>query len=130
MVDADPATVLTLLSVAALGYFLVATIPRVDDMDRGYAKFAALTSLGIGYLVVLMLFLTVTAEGYFDEPVTRVMAIAVAGFLLLGVASLYWVADDWLRLFADPEFNTAVEASLLIAVIIVIIVAFLGVSLG
>lgn len=125
MVDVDTPLALSLLLVAALAYFLAALVPRVDEMPRSYRKFVALTTLGIAYLVLLAVVLTLLAETPGGESLGAVLAIAVAAFVLFGLSLLYDVADDWIRLFADPEYNTWVEASLVLAVVIFLAVLFL-----
>ena len=126
MVSADDSLVLSLLAVAALAYFLASLVPRVDAMERSYRKFVSLTTLGISYLVLLALILTIvlteTTEG---APISAALAIAVAAFVLFGLSLLYDVADDWLRLFTDPEYNTWVEASLVLAVVVFLAALFL-----
>ena len=121
----DASLSLALLTVAALAYFLSALVPRVDAMERSYRKFVSLTTLGIAYLVLLTVLLTIVVEAPDGEPVGAVLAIAVAGFVLFGLSLLYDVFDDWLRMFADPEYNTWVEASMVLAVLVFLVVLFL-----
>ena len=84
---------LLLLTVVAIAYALLSSVPRVDQKPDGYRKFVALSTLGIAYL-------------------------------LFGVTLLYDVFDDWLRLFVDPDYNTLVEASLVVALLVVLGVFF------
>lgn len=128
MLESESATLLALVAIAIIAYFLVTLVPRVDAMSRSYRKFAALTTLGISYLVLLLLFMTVlvTIDGEFTTAV--VLAIGVAGFLLFGLTLLYDVADDWLRLFADPEYNTWVEASMVLGVVLILVISFLAIE--
>ncbi|WP_254767207.1 hypothetical protein [Salinilacihabitans rarus] len=125
MVDADTSLVLSLLAVAALAYFLASLVPRVDAMERSYRKFVALTTLGISYLVLLAVLLTILGETSGGDPIGAALAIAVAAFALFGLSLLYDVFDDWVRLFADPEYNTWVEASLVFAVLVFLVAVFL-----
>lgn len=112
-------TVLALFATAALLFFLVALVPRVDDMADSYRKFVALTGLGIGYLVGLVLLGAVTALGE-SGPLVTILAVGVGAFAVLGIALLGDVYDDWARLFADPEFHTWTEAALVLAVLVVL----------
>lgn len=128
MVETDSATILALASTALIAYVLIALVPNVDEMTRSYRKFVALTSLGMAYLVLGGLFMSILIELSGEMVVGVVLALAVAGVLLLGLTLLYDVADDWLRLFADPEYNTWVEASLALAVVIVIAISFLAIE--
>ena len=123
MVEAETPIVLSLLSVAALAYFLVSLVPRVDEMEASYQKFGALTTLGIGYLTLLPLLLSIAVDGPTGD-IGAVLSIAVAAFTLFGLTLVYDVFDDWIRLFADPEFNTLVEMSMVLAVL-VLLTAFL-----
>ncbi len=125
MLEVDITLVLSLLTVAFIGYTLISSVPRVDTMERSYRKFIALTTLGISYLILWTLLLTIIAESTEGEPVTLIMGLAVAAYLLLGLALLGDIFDDWLRLFADPEFNTLVELSMILAVIILLFIIFL-----
>lgn len=125
MLEVDIALVLSLLTVAAIAYFMLNFIPLIDDMGRSYRKFVALTTLGIGYLILLTLLLTIIAESTEGQPVTLILGLAVAAYLLLGLTLLGDVFDDWIRLFADPEFNTWVELSMILAVIILLFIVFL-----
>lgn len=125
MLEVDITLVLSLLTVAFIGYTLISSVPRVDTMERSYRKFIALTTLGISYLILWTLLLTIIAESTEGEPVTLIMGLAVAAYLLLGLALLGDIFDDWLRLFADPEFNTWVELSMILAVIILLFIVFL-----
>lgn len=128
MLDSDAATILALLATVVVAFCLVALVPRVDGMTRSYRKFAALTTLGITYLVLLGLFMSILV-GLEGEPAeVAVLAIGAAGFLLFGLTLLYDVADDWLRLFADPEFNTWVEGSLVLAVLVILVISFLAIE--
>lgn len=124
MVTLDVELALAYLAVAALAYFLADLVPRVDALERSYRKFLALTGLGIAELVVLGLLLTVLAESGDAGSVELVVAVAVTAFVLFTVTLLGDVADDWLRLFADPEYNTWVELSMIVALIVVLFVAF------
>ena len=117
----DAPLVLTLLTVAALQYFMVSLVPRVDEQDASYRKFGALTALGIGYLVSLVLLLAIVSDGTGD-PAATVLAVAVSAFALFGLTLLGQVYDDWVRLFFDPEFNTWVEAAMVLAVLVVLVV--------
>ncbi|MFW6153175.1 MAG: hypothetical protein ACOC42_02325 [Halobacteriota archaeon] len=124
MLDVDDSLVLALLTVAAVAYFLVRLVPRVDVMERSYRKFIALTTLGISYLILLTLLLTIVAESSANEPVGLILGLSIAAFLLFGLTLLGEVFDDWLRLFADPEFNTWVELSMVLAVFILLLIVF------
>lgn len=126
MVDTDAATILALVSTAVVAYFLVSLVPRVDAMTRSYRKFTALTTLGLTYLVLLALFMSIVTELDGDMVVGVVLALGVAGFLLFGLTLLYDVADDWIRLLADPEFETWVEASLVLALLLLLVISFLA----
>lgn len=123
MVTVDVDLVLALLTVAALAYFLADLTPRVDSMERSYRKFLALSALGIGELVVLGLLLTVLADSVDAGSIEIILALAVLAFALFTVTLLGDVADDWLRLFADPEYNTWVELSMVVALIVLLFVA-------
>ncbi|WP_255169647.1 hypothetical protein [Natrononativus amylolyticus] len=125
MVDVDTSLVLALLTVATIAYFLTSLVPRVDAMRRSYRKFVSLTTLGIAYLVLLTVLLTIVVEVPQEEPVGAVLAIAVAAFVLFGLSLLYDVFDDWLRMLGDPAYNTWVEASLVLAVLVFLVVIFL-----
>lgn len=125
MVEADSSLVLPLLTVTVLAYVLASLVPRVDAMARGYRKFVSLTTLGISYLVLLAVLLTILVETPESEPIGAALAIAVAAFVLFGLSLLYDVFDDWLRMFADPEYNTWVEASLVLAVLVFLVAIFL-----
>lgn len=125
MVDTDPATLLALATTAIIAYFLVSLVPRVDAMTRSYRKFAALTTLGLAYLVLLTLYMAIITNLDGDMVEGVVLAMGVAAFLLFGLTLLYDVADDWIRLFADQEFNTLVEASLVLAILVILVVSFL-----
>ncbi len=124
MVTLDVELALAYLAVAALAYFLADLVPRVDALERSYRKFLALSGLGIAELVVLGLLLTVLAESGDAGSVELVIAVAVTAFVLFTVTLLGDVADDWLRLFADPEYNTWVELSMIVALIVLLFVAF------
>lgn len=113
-------TVLALLATAALLFFLVALVPRVDEMADSYRKFVALTGLGIGYLVGLVLLGAVVALGE-SGPLVTILSAGVGALAVLGIALLGDVYDDWARLFADPEFHTWTEAALVLAVLIVLV---------
>lgn len=128
MVETDAATMLALISTVLVAYLLIVLVPRVDEMTRSYRKFAALTTLGIAYLVLLTLFMAIitTIDGDMTEAV--VFSMAVAAFLLFGLTLLYDVADDWLRMFADPEFNTWVELSMVLAVLLVLVISFIAIE--
>lgn len=116
--------VLQLLTLLALGYGILSYVPRVDEQPDGLRKFFALTTMGISYLVLLVILLAL-GDGLSDqEPVEALMWLALAGYFLFGLTLLYDVFDDWLRLFGDPDYNTLVEASLVLA-LIVLLVAFL-----
>lgn len=128
MVETDSATILALASTALIAFFLIVLVPKVDEMSRSYRKFVALTTLGLSYLVLGGLFMSILVELNGEMVVGVVLALGVAGFLLFGVSLLYDVADDWLRLFADPEYNTWVEASLALAVVIVLVISFLAIE--
>lgn len=125
MVDVDSSVTLTLLVVTVLAYALAALVPRVDAMERSYRKFVSLTTLGLSYLVLLVLLLTVVVEVPASDPIGSVLAMAVAAFVLFGLSLLYDVFDDWIRLFGDPEYNTWVEASLVLAVVVFLFAIFL-----
>ncbi|WP_290815036.1 hypothetical protein [Halovivax sp.] len=125
MVEADSAVLLSLLTVAALAYFIANLVPRVDAMERSYRKFLSLTTLGIAYLLLLPLLAFVLNDMGGVYGVGQVLAIAVAAHVLFGLTLLYDVFDDWLRLFADPEYNTWVEASLVVAVVLLLAAMFL-----
>lgn len=125
MVGSEFPFTLLLLTVTVLAYAMVSFVPRVDEKPDGYRKFVALTTLGIAYLVLLSLLLFIADEFSAVEPVERVLWIAVFAYLLFGLTMLYDVADDWLRLFADPEYNTFVEASLVVAVVVLLVIFFL-----
>lgn len=112
-------TVLALLSNAALLFFLVVLVPRVDDMADSYRKFVALSSLGIGYLVGLVLLGAVLAEGT-GSPVEIILAVGVGSLAVMGIALLGDVLDDWARLWAEPRFHTLTQAALVLAVLIVL----------
>lgn len=110
-------TVLALLANAAVLFFLVALVPRVDDMEDSYRKFVALSGLGIGYLVGLLLLGAVISEGT-TGPVATIMAVGVGSLAVLGLALLGDVLDDWGRLWAEPQFHTLTQAALVLAVLI------------
>jgi len=112
-------TVLALLATAALLFFVVALIPRVDEMRDSYRKFAALSGLGIAYLVGLVLLGAVLAEGS-SGAVETILAVGVGSFAVLGLALLGDVLDDWARLWAEPEFHTLTQAALVVAVVVVL----------
>lgn len=116
---------LLLLTVVALAYVMLSAVPRIDQKPDGYRKFFALSTLGIAYLVLLALlaFLGDVLSGV--EPVEQVLWLAVLVYLLFGLTLLYDVFDDWLRLFVDPEYNTLVEVSLVVALVVVLGVFFL-----
>lgn len=126
MVEVETPIVLSLLTVAALAYFLVTLVPRVDEMEASYQKFAALTTLGITYLTLLPLLLSISLDAPISEIAT-VLSIAVAAYTLFGLTLLYDVFDDWIRLFANPEYNTLVEMSMVLGVL-VLLTAFLVLS--
>ncbi len=128
MVETDTATILALMSVAIIAYFIVTSVPRVDAMSRSYRKFTALTTLGITYIILIGLFMAIliSIDGQMIEAI--ILALGVATFLLFGLSLLYDVADDWLRLFADPEFNTLVEISLVLAVVVFLVISFLAIE--
>lgn len=121
MVLALSDTTVALLAVAGLLYLLVTLVPRLDEQEASYRKFVGLTALGIGYLVGILLLLATLSQGTADAGET-VLGIVVASVAILGLALLGDVFDDWVRLFADPEFNTLVEASLVVAVLVVLAV--------
>lgn len=123
MVTVDVELLVTYLAVAALAYFIADMVPRVDALERSYRKFLALTAVGIAELVVLGLLLTVLAASTDAGSIEIILALAVTAFVLLTVALLGDVADDWLRLFADPEYNTWVELSMVVALIVLLFVA-------
>ncbi|MFP8955964.1 hypothetical protein ACLI4Y_04490 [Natrialbaceae archaeon A-CW3] len=125
MAIADTALLLALLTVSALAYGLATLVPRVDAMERSYRKFVSLTTLGLSYLILLVAVLTILTETPESEPVGAILAIAVVAFVLFGLSLLYDVADDWLRLFGDPEYNTWVEASLALAVLVFLVAVFI-----
>lgn len=122
MLEVDLTLVVSLLTVAALAYFLASLVPRVDAMDRGYRKFLSLTTLGISYVILLGLLLTILVESIEGDSVGLVLSLAVGAFVLFSLTFLWDVFDDWLRLFGDPEFNTLVEASMVLAVLIILLV--------
>ena len=115
---------LLLLTVVAVAYALLSAVPRVDRKPDGYRKFVALSTLGIAYLVLIAMLAFVGDNLPDVEPVEQVLWLAVFAYLLFGVALLYDVFDDWLRLFVDPDYNTLVEASLVVAVLVVLAVFF------
>ncbi|MCU4741885.1 hypothetical protein OB955_20950 [Halobacteria archaeon AArc-m2/3/4] len=125
MVDVDNSVVLTLFVVTVLAYGLASLVPRVDAMERSYRKFVSLTTLGLSYLVLLVLLLTIVVEIPESDPIGSVLAMAVAAFVLFGLSLLYDVFDDWIRMFGDPEYNTWVEASLVLAVLVFLVSIFL-----
>ncbi|MFP9191773.1 hypothetical protein [Natronosalvus vescus] len=125
MAIADTSLLLALLTVTALAYGLAALVPRVDAMERSYRKFVSLTTLGLSYLILLVAVLTILTETPESEPVGAILSIAVVAFALFGLSLLYDVADDWLRLFGDPEYNTWVEASLALAVLVFLLAIFI-----
>jgi len=126
MAVADSPFALLLLTVAVLVYGIISLVPRVDNrIPDGYRKFVALTTLGISYLVVLA-FLVFSIETVTNvEQMEQVLWLAVLAFSLFGLTLLYEVFDDWLRLFADPEYNTWVEASLVVAAVVLLVVFLL-----
>ncbi|WP_436934182.1 hypothetical protein [Halovenus marina] len=116
---------MVLITVVLIAYFLVSLVPRTDRMVDGYRKFVALTTLGISYLVIISLLLFVV-EGLAETgSVETTLSIAVFAFLLFGLTFLYDVFDDWLRLFADAEFHTWVQLSMVLAVVVLLVVFFL-----
>ncbi len=125
MVEIDVASVLSLLTVTVLAAGLTTLVPRVDAMTRSYRKFLALTTLGLSYLVLFPLLLSIVVEIPGEDPIGAVLAIAVGSFVLFGLSLLYDVFDDWIRLFGDAEYNTWVEASLALAVVVFLFVIFL-----
>ncbi|WP_254861862.1 hypothetical protein [Halovivax gelatinilyticus] len=125
MIETEPSLVLSLLTIAAVAYFVADLVPRVDALDRSYRKFLALTTLGVTYLLLLPVMLTILTEVDAGEPIGQVLAIAVAAHVLFGLTLLYDVFDDWIRMFADPEYKTWVEASLVLAVVVLLAVLFL-----
>lgn len=124
MLEVDVPLVLALLTVAAIAYFLASLVPRVDEMERSYRKFVSVTTLGLSYLILLTLLLTIVSESAEGEPVGLILGLATATFLLFGLTLLGDVFDDWIRLFADPEFNTWVELSMVLAVFILLLIVF------
>lgn len=128
MVDTDASMILALASTALLAYFLISLVPRVDKMNHSYRKFSALTALGISYLVLGGLFMAILMELEGTMVVGVILALGVAGFLLFGVTLLYDVADDWLRLFADPEYNTWVEISMVIGLVVILAISFFAIE--
>ncbi len=125
MIEVDSGLVLSLITVAALAYFMASQMPRVDRMERSYRKFLALTTLGISYIILWTLLLTILAESGTDSSVALALGIAVAAYVLFTLTLLWDVADDWLRLFADPEYNTWVEVSMVLAVGVLLYLVFL-----
>ncbi|MFP4591222.1 MAG: hypothetical protein ACLFMX_03790 [Halobacteriales archaeon] len=119
---------LTLLAVAALAYFLADLVPRVDEMTRSYRKFLALSALGTAEVVLLGLLLTILAASTDAGSIEIILALAVTTFVLFTVTLLGDIADDWLRLFADPEYNTWVEVSMVVALVVLLFVAFWATS--
>ena len=124
---ADSSLVLVLLAVIALAYGFTALVPRVDALDRSYRKFTALTAIGVGMVVVLA-FLPVLAGDLVQTTAETVLALATFAFVVLAATFLVDVADDWLRLFGDPDYNTLVEASIVVAVLAVLVVFLLATS--
>ena len=124
MTEIDPAYAVSLLTIAAVAYFLADLVPRVDALHRSYRKFVSLTTLGISYLILLVAYLTVLTETGGGDAIGLVLGIAVGAYVLFGLSLLYDVFDDWLRLFGDPEYNTWVEASLVLAVLVFIAALF------
>ncbi len=124
MLEIDSSLVLALLTIAAVAYFVADLVPRVDALERSYRKFLALTTLGITYLLLVPVMLTILTGVGTDQPVGQVLAIAVAAHVLFGLTLLYDVFDDWLRIFSDPEYKTWVEVSLVIAVVVLLVVLF------
>lgn len=128
MVETDTDTLLALIAVIITAYGLVNLVPRVDAMSQSYRKFVALTTLGITYLVLLGMYMSILINLDGEMVIGVVFAIGVGGFLLFGLSLLYDVADDWLRLFADPEFNTWVEVSMVLAIILILVISFLAIE--
>lgn len=116
------ATVLSILTIVLLAYVHVALVPRVNEMVGGYRQFLALSALGIGYLVIMTATLTVLSSLHGVGSIESVLALATAAYLILGATILADVADDWLRLFADPDYNTWVELSMVVAVIVLLVI--------
>lgn len=122
---ADQSLVLSLLTIAAVAYFVADLVPRVDALKRSHRKFFALTALGITYLLLLPAMMTILTSEAASDPVGGVIAIAVAAHVLFGLTLLYDVFDDWLRIFGDPEYRTWVQASIVAAVILFLAALFI-----
>jgi hypothetical protein len=114
-----------LLTVVVLAYVVISAVPRVDEKSDGYQKFYALSTLGVAYLVLLTMLLFLGDQLADVEPVEQVLWLAALSYLLFGLTMLYDVFDDWLRLFADPEYNTLVEAAMVAALVVVLVVYLL-----
>ncbi|PSP27724.1 hypothetical protein BRC65_04220 [Halobacteriales archaeon QH_2_65_14] len=114
-----------LLTVVVLAYVVISAVPRVDEKSDGYQKFYALSTLGVAYLVLLMMLLFLGDQLADVEPVEQVLWLAALSYLLFGLTMLYDVFDDWLRLFADPEYNTLVEAAMVAALVVALVVYLL-----
>jgi hypothetical protein len=114
-----------LLTVVVLAYVVISAVPRVDEKSDGYQKFYALSTLGVAYLVLLTMLLFLGDQLADVEPVEQVLWLAALSYLLFGLTMLYDVFDDWLRLFADPEYNTLVEAAMIAALVVVLVVYLL-----
>lgn len=125
MVDIDDSMVLSLLTVTILAYGLASLVPRVDAMERSYRKFVSLTTLGLTALVLVTLLFTIVVETPESDPIGAVLALAVAAFVLFSLSLLYDVFDDWIRMFGDPEYNTWIEASLVLAVVVFLLAIFM-----
>lgn len=124
MVEVDVQFVLALLTIVVFTAVLMAAVPRVDEMATGYRQFVALTALGIGYLVVAAALLTVLSGSGPMGPVETVLGLAAAAIVVIGVTVLVDVFDDWLRLFADPTYNTWVELAMVAGVVVLLLVIF------
>lgn len=125
MVEADQSFVLSLLTIAAIAYFVADLVPRVDALERSHRKFLALTTLGLTYLLLLPVTMTILTDGAGADPVGGVLAIAVATHVLFGLTLLYDVFDDWVRIVADPEFQTWVQASIVAALVLFLAALFM-----
>lgn len=125
LVETDQSLILSLLTIAAIAYFVADLVPRVDALERSHRKFFALTALGITYLLLLPVMMTILTEGTGSDPVGGVLAIAVAAHVLFGLTLLYDVFDDWLRIFADPEYRTWVQASIVVAIVVFLAALFI-----
>lgn len=125
MAEADQSLVLSLLTIAAIAYFVADLVPRVDALERSHRKFLALTTLGLTYLLLLPVMMTILTEGAGADPVGGVLAIAVATHVLFGLTLLYDVFDDWVRIVGDPEFQTWVQASIVAALVLFLAALFI-----